>query len=168
MLKKFASAGLLFLVVAALVGCVSAPEKTSLDDCLVIVKSDFVKNPLLTDEQQSGRYYQFELSGGYPKTTIRKDYTTLVVKEPAVGVTAMLSGVQPPNIGPVSRDKLDISLPYKPGYIVVADFVFVKKTESTSANMYMTRWSLRKITDAERADLLERFKNDSDFKDWKE
>jgi hypothetical protein len=147
--------------------CAGAPKITSPDDCLVVIKSEFVNPPELSYSQQNSRYFQFRLSGNYPPATIKKEYTMVVVKEPAVKVVSISSGADGGFVGKSFEYKLNGVLPYKPGYLIVANFVFVRTVEKVGLNTIFTKFSFRNITKAEREELLGRFQNDSAFAEWK-
>jgi hypothetical protein len=167
MLKKILHAGLVTAILVLLSFSASAaPSITSPDDCLIVIKSDSVDNPYLTYNEQHCRVYQYNFSGDYSPVIINDKYTIVVVREPAVSVKSISSGTNFNWRGPANDNKFGAVLPYKPGYLMIADFVFVTKAVKSGRNI-MTSYFSRKITDAEREELLEHFRNDSAFVQWK-
>jgi hypothetical protein len=147
--------------------CASAPKPASPDDCLVVIKSDFIYGVGMTQEGIDVRHYQLKFSGDYKPARIQKGYSVVVVREPAVRIKAIFSQVQSNSYtGNPYEYPVDIILPYKPGFLVVADFVFVKETKAAGGRGFMEYTSFRKITDQEREALLAQLRGDPAFVSW--
>jgi len=166
MRTKILHAGLVTAILVLFPFFASAvPTITSPDDCLIVIKSDSVDNPYLSYNEQHCRVYQFNFTGNYSPVIIKDKYTMVVVREPAVSVKSVSSGTNFNFRGASTDDKFKVLLPYKPGYLVIADFVFVTKAVKSGRSI-MTSYFPRKITDAEREDLLKQLRNDSAFAKW--
>jgi hypothetical protein len=166
-MQFFARIALLFCVIVVLASsCASVPGAKSADDCLVIIKSSVECDPKAPKDVQKGRTYQFEFTSDYKPVQVGADYTLVVVREPAVSIKSISTWASGGYSGGSAEYKANVPLPYKPGCAVVADYVFVKKTEETGTAHYITYTSFRKITDSERAELADRIKTDSAFSSW--
>ncbi len=168
MTKTVLPAGLLIVIILLLPpNCASAaPSITSPGDCLVVIKSDFVTNPYLSPKEQNSEVFQFNFSGDYSPAVITENYTMVVVRDSAISVKSVTCGANFGFRGQSVENKTDMVLPYKPGYIVFADFVFVKKPGRVGRTI-VSNYYFRKITAMERRDLFEQFSNDSAFSEWK-
>jgi len=170
MIKRIVKAFSLALFAALLICCATMPSKpSSPDDCLVVIKSDFIVNLEMPQASQDARYYVMKLSGDYKPVRVQPVYSTAVVREPAVMVTSIYSQVQANGFSgnPFEYTVKNVILPYKPGSLVIADFVFVKESKKVSeSGRFITHTSFRKITDQEREELLAQLRNDPDLVSW--
>lgn len=157
------------LLVPLLASCAGVPPRpSSPDDCLVAIKTEFIADARVGLTAQAARDYRYELSGGYPDALVRRDYTLLLVREPAVRLRALGTRIIAHNFrGPPGEYPLDLVLPYDPGSIAVADFVFVNKVTSAGGEEFVSTWSFRQIGDGERAELLGELKSDPDLASWR-
>jgi len=143
-------------------GCVSVPQPASPDDCLIAVMTETINK----DHLEEGRDYRFVLSGAYKPVLIKAKVTLIQVSEPAVSIQGISSSVKGQFTGDSSMDKANILLPYDPGRIMIADFVFVKKYERVNAQSITSNIKLRKITPEEKAKLLDYFKSEKAYDGW--
>jgi hypothetical protein len=167
-MKRSIYAFLAFLFVAFFAsGCAGGPKPASPDDCLVVIKSDFVQNPEMSETTQNGRDYEMVLSGDYAPIAVKRGYSLVVVREPAVKVTMIRGKLRPGWVGKPFELRYDEVLPYDPGHLLIADCVLVKESEKDKVeNWFYTKLFFRKITDQERAELLARFSSDKSFSAW--
>ena len=172
MAKSILTAFFTILIALSLFSCAGGPPPgpSSPDDCLVVIKTDFILGKGVDATHQSARQYALELSGGYGHISMQSGYSTAVVHEPAVRVTAITSVLPGNYIGGASNDPIkgNVILPYKPGSFVVADFVFVKRIEKdqTRENSLIDYQGFRLITESERAEHIERLKADLASGTW--
>lgn len=170
MIKRIVAAFSPFLLAALLWGCANLPPKpASPDDCLVIFKSDFIRDADVNPEAQWSLVYKYKFSGDYPEAFVRTDYSLVVVREPAVEMKSVSSQVSSSMYcGPRSEYPIkNLLLPYKPGYLVVADYVFENKISHSGDRGFYSSWRLRPITEKERTDLLDLLRSDPAFASWK-
>ena len=162
--------GIMFLVPLALVGlmlvgCASIPAKVTPDDSLVVIKTEFV-NP---DNLPRGREIRFNYSGDYPPSWVGQyswDFNIVVIKEPGVTLKTISTQLQANFRGEPWEEVVNWTLPYEPGQIVIADYVFVRKIEKTGEHSQSGSMGFRKITDQEKADLMAAIKSDGRFGSW--
>ena len=162
----FITASLLCLTLLS--NCTSTPkyQMTSAEDCLVVMKVD-MQAGTSAGHALNARIYQYLFTGDYPPATLDRKWAMVVIREPTVRVKELYSRISPNSRfrGPDGHDSLDIPLPYKPGWLVVADFVFVQKITKGMED-YSADISLRRITETEREELLETFRNDPAYAMW--
>jgi len=154
--------------VLAFVGCAGGPPKLKTSgDCLIVVKSDFIQNAKLSAGSQASRDFEFVFSGDYAPVDVKRDYTMFVVKEPAVMVSKIRGKLRPGWVGKPYVITCAKILPYEPGRVVVADFVFeVRAEKDKMENWYYQKVTLRNTKDQEREEMLEKFRADPAFASW--
>jgi hypothetical protein len=146
-------------------GCASIPARATSDDCLVVIKTVF-ENP---DNLDRGRELIFNFSAGYPAAWVGQyswDYNLVVVREPGVVLQSIGTKVQVSYRGEKSEHAIDVPLPYEPGRIAIADYVFVYRIEKSGERSMMSSMRFRDITDAEKDDLLALIASDPGFASW--
>lgn len=159
--------GLILLALVALVfsACSSIPAKASSDESLVVIKTEFV-NP---DNLSRGFEIAFNFSGDYPSSWVGEyswDFNLLVVREPGVTLKSIGPRLQAGFVGGAKEYNVNYVLPYEPGQIIVADFVFVHSIEKTSEHSFMSHWRFRTPTPQEKEDLMKALKDDGRFATW--
>jgi hypothetical protein len=148
-----------------LAGCASFPKPSDPNDCLVIIRTRLDKPTTVP----AARVYTLELSSGgmtrdLPNAT---SYKAILIKEPATRVTKIYTRVTTTGYqgGTVSYP-LDLALPYRPGYAVIADFVFTQKIVDLGKGSSQSSFSFIKLGDAERATLTKTLEKDGVFEVW--
>jgi hypothetical protein len=145
---------LLLAVIAGifLSACSTLPIKKGPDECLVVVKYEVLNKSMLP----IGSLNWFDFSSDYPSAMLPRDggVVAFVIKEPAVQIVSITNTPANGFKGETTNFKIsDIYLPYTPGHIAVADFVFFLKIVDTGhgeSSSFGFRW----LTDSERQDLL--------------
>jgi hypothetical protein len=155
------------LALAALVlwGCSSIPGKNAPEESLVVIKTEFI-NPL---NLTRGYEMAFNYSGGYPASWVGQyswDFNALVVREPGVMLKTVSPRIQAGMEGKGNDLPVDFTLPYEPGRIAVADFVFVQDIRKVGENSSRIYWSFRTIKPQEKEDLVQALKADDRFASW--
>jgi hypothetical protein len=161
--------GLFVIAVVALVlaGCASFPAKVTSDDCLVVIRTQFV-NPF---NAPRGREITFKFSGNYPPSVVGQyswDFNLVVVRENGVMLQSIGTSLQGGFRGPEWEGQANLPIPYQPGKIVIADYVFVDTITQTEEHRYSTSFGLRKITNEERDALQQMLDNDDRFASWRQ
>ena len=149
-----------------LVGCASIPPKVTPDDCLVVIKTQFI-NP---DNLPRGRELTFNFSGGYPPSLVGHyswDYTLVVVRESGVILQSIGTQVQAGYRGRDGQPTANLPVPYDPGKIVIAEYVFVHTIAQTEMHAQTSSLGFRKITSREKADLRQVLDADPRFAAWR-
>jgi len=154
-------------LVLALASCASVPTPKADDECLVVVKSATELGQHVTASQAGGREYQLILDSNHKPVWIRADYTLIVVKTSAVSIRSISTIASHGYEGPARVFDVNVRLPYESGHVVIADYVFVKRTEKAGEGSFVTRVLLRKITETERQELENRIRQDPAFSTWK-
>lgn len=155
----------LLLSAFLLAGCASIPARATSDDCLVVIKTVF-ENP---DNLDRGRELVFNFSAGYPESWVGQyswDYNLVVVKEPGVVLQTIGTRVQVYYRGDESEHAIDLPLPYEPGRIAIADYVFVYRIEKTGERSMTSSMRFRDITADEKSALLALITSDPGFASW--
>lgn len=142
--------------------CSSVPEQKTGDDCLVVILSELV-NP---DNLTMVRIYRFNLSNDYPSAYANSAFSTILLREPGVELTSLSSMTGHGYQGEKSEEKVGLLLPYSPGKLVVADFVFVRTAKKTGDTTVQTDTKFRDITPEEKEDLLARLRKDPKYSSW--
>jgi hypothetical protein len=161
--------GSLFVVaIAALsfAGCATFPEKVNPDECLVVIKTEFI-NPY---NLARGRELTFKFSGDYPPSVVGQyswDFNVVVVRESGVMLKSVDTIFQGGYRGEAWELAANMPLPYEPGRTVIADFVFVDKIEQVAEHRYTTNLGFRKITAEERDQLRQMLDSDDLFASWR-
>jgi hypothetical protein len=155
------------LALGALVfwGCSSIPAKAASDESLVVIKTEFI-NP-----ENLARGYEvfFNYSGDYPSTWVGQyswDFNVVVIREPGVKLLSYGARIQANMRGDSKDYEADLPMPYEPGRIVVADYVFSHRIEKTAEHKYMSYIGFRKITAQEKDDMVQALKADGRFASW--
>lgn len=159
--------GLAPLALATLVisGCSSIPAKAAPEESLVIIKTEFI-NP---ENLARGFEMAFNYSGDYPASWVGQyswDFNVVVVREPGVTLKSIGPRLQAGYRGGAKDLDVNFILPYEPGRIVVADFVFEQSMKKTGERSFMNYWRFRTITAHEKDDLMQAFKDDERFASW--
>ncbi len=157
------------LLIASLfaLSCSSIPTPTSSDDCLIIIKTEFINKttfPVM-------RKYRVVLSGtgeSYQVPTIRSSYLAFVISEPAVKIVSITSSVQDVSAyGLDSKGSTNIDLPYKPGSAVVADFCISQVMDKgDSENSFVSGMNLRKAEQFEKDELMMELRDSGKIEGW--
>jgi hypothetical protein len=158
---------LLAVVSLAFVGCASIPSKASSNDCLVVIKTEFI-NP---DNLPRGRELTFNFTGGYAPSLVGQyswDYCLVVVREPGVILQSIGTQVQAGYRGRDGQPTANLPVPYEPGKIVVAEYVFVHKIVQTEMHGQTSSLEFRRITAQEKDDLTRVLDADNRFASWRE
>ena len=155
------------LALGALViwGCSSIPERAASEESLVIIKTEFF-NPF---NLARGYEMAFTYSGDYPASWVGQyswDFNAVVVREPGVLLKTVSPHIQANMRGSGNDLPVDFILPYEPGRVAVADFVFVQRIEKVGDNSSQIYWSFRTIKPQEKEDLMQAFKADGRFASW--
>lgn len=152
------------ICVLLLMSCASSPppERTSSDDCLVIIKTEII-NPQMVP---TARAFKFDFSGAYPSVFIGNAFTAAKIGEPGVEIKTVSTFVRGQSMGASAKINAGIALPYKPGQLVIADFVFVITYTKVDEHTYGSGISLRKITESERGSILEDLRSSGDYSGW--
>ena len=155
------------LTLGALVfwGCSSIPAKTASDESLVVIKTEFI-NPESLDR---GYEVFFNYSGDYPSTWVGQyswDFNVVVVREPGVKLLTYGAQIQANMRGKSGDYEANLAMPYEPGRVVVADFVFSHRIEKTAERKYMSYIGFRNITPKEKEDVMQALKADGRFASW--
>jgi hypothetical protein len=160
------AAGALFAIVLlalSISGCASAPAKKSDDDCLVIIMTETI-NPSRVEE---ARHYEFSFTGTAPTVRVKPHFTPVLLHEPGVQIAAISSWVQGDNVrGSKSNDKTELLLPYAPGKLVIADFVFVQTYKQENNRTISCGVKLRQISPEEKGKLIAYLKADAGYAPW--
>ena len=155
--------GALTLLVVS--GCSSIPPKTASDECLVVIKTEFV-NP---DSLPRGFELVFNYSMGYKASWIGEyswDYNLVAIKGPGVEIESIGTRIQANFRGETPEYAVHIPLPYEAGTIVIADFAFVQSIKKTAEHSQSSSFDFRKLTDEEKQDLMKTFSEDPSFASW--
>jgi hypothetical protein len=146
-------------------GCSSIPQKAASDESLVVIKTEFI-NPENLDR---GFEIFFNYSGDYPSSWVGQyswDYNVVVVKESGLKLLSYGGRVQGNMRGESKDFDVDLPLPYEPGRIVIANFVFSHKIEKTAEHHFLSTTGFRAITAQEKEDLMKALKADGRFASW--
>jgi len=159
--------GLSFAVAAMLyaASCTTIPAKGTSDDCLVVIKTVIV-NP---DNLALGRDYLLNYSGDQSPSRLgdnNGEFVFVRVRSENVETSTISTGARPGMTGPSQQYEFIHRLPYQPGSIVIADFVFEWSTWRTFEGHFMSSVKVRKISDEEKANLMSQLKQDSRFASW--
>jgi hypothetical protein len=164
-----------FIAAAALMtACVSVsmhpiPVKGSSDECLVLIRTA-VENKTSLSNMSSIKHYGFRFSDGLPAKEVSNtyiDYVSVVVKKEGTKITELYANIdRSMATGQDTKHALDISLPYNPGAVVVADFVFVQTLTEPSSGYVSTSLNFVEITPAQRDDILKRFAKSKNANSW--
>jgi hypothetical protein len=158
---------LVLLAIAALMfsGCSSIPAKAAPDESMVIIKTEFI-NP---ESLARGFEMFFNYSGGYPSSWVGQyswDFNVVVVREPGVKIQSYGAQIQAQFRGDSKEHEVNLPLPYEPGRIVIADYVFQHRIEKTDEHKFMSYTGFRDITPQEKDDLMKALKSDGRFASW--
>jgi|GEM_PF-3571222 len=146
-------------------GCSSIPQKAASDESLVVIKTEFI-NPL---NLRRSFEMAFNYSGDYPASWVGQyswDFNIVPIKEPGVRLKSVGPRISAGFRGDAKNFDVDFVLPYEPGRVVIADFVFVQTLEKTGENSYMNRWSFRTIKPQEKEEMMKALKADGRFATW--
>lgn len=152
----------LAILTLAFSGCATAPAVSSPDDCLVVIPCKTVNN----GGAGESRYYQFTFTGDTKPVKANSDYAFVVLHQPGVETTGIESWVGSDARGKQWKDEVKILMPYEPGRLVIADFVFVRTFTKKSANETLSDIDIQKLSAYEKSSLLDKFKADSAFAKW--
>jgi len=155
----------LTLGAAVVWGCSSIPEKAASDESLVVIKTEFI-NPENLDR---GFEIFFNYSGDYPSSWVGQyswDFNVVVAREPGLKLLSYGGRVQGNMRGEAADYDANLPLPYEPGRIVIADFVFSHKMEKTAEHHFLSTTGFRAITAQEKEDLMKALKADGRFASW--
>jgi hypothetical protein len=140
------------------------PAKTAPEESLVVIKTEFI-NP---ENLSRGFEMFFNYSGDYPSSWVGQfswDYV-VVIREAGVKLLSYGGRIQAGMRGEFPDYEVDIPLPYEPGKIVVADYVFSHRIEKTAEHKFMSHIGFRDITAQEKEDLMQALKADGRFASW--
>lgn len=150
----------LTLSAAFLAGCASTPSvsqipaKESADDCLILFPVEVTNKTSTTNP----RKYVYEFSGDYGTITLpnASGFAILLIHEPGVMVTKLKTFVAQNQgaYGNASEYELNINLPYEPGKMIVAPFMFTKRIEATGSGGSTTYTNIVKAEDATVQEIL--------------
>jgi len=146
-------------------GCSSIPQKAASDESLVVIKTQFI-NPL---NLRRSFEMAFNYSDDYPSSWVGQyswDFNIVTIKQPGVKLKSVGPHISAGYHGGAKDIEVNYPLPYEPGRIVIADFVFVQTMERVTENSFMNRWRFRTITAQEKEDLMQAFKADGRFASW--
>ena len=161
---KKASWALALMCAFLLAACATVPEKATEADSLVVIKTE-VSNPRGLER---GHEMVFHFSGGYPDSWVGQyswDFNLVVVKESGVMLESYGAVLQAGR-GESKVHPVNFPLPYVPGGVAVADFVFTMKIEETAMYETTTTTGFRRITQQERDQLVETLRKDGRFTGW--
>jgi len=152
------------------VACASGgvPPRETSDDCLVLIRT-MVENPSALN---NARRYYVTLNDGQKRIKLpdqSKGILAIKIREPGIRIVAISSDVDQSQATGNSFDSdVDLPLPYKPGEIAVADFLFVHKLmKSKIENMVLSDFDFREANPDAQAILLQEFlENEKKAKDW--
>lgn len=153
---------LLAVFLLFLQACSSVPEKQTEDDCMVVMLCE-TKNP---ENLPIGRMYKFHFTGEIPPVSMNSSYSTVIIREPGIKLKAITSSVAGNYTGERSEHEAGVLLPYEPGKLVVAEFVFVRTYKKVSDNTVQSSIDLRKITREERERLLAKLRLNKKYSAW--
>jgi len=145
--------------------CATIPQKTSPDDCLVVIKVRS-SNP---EHLKWARQYRLEFTPAYPGLNVPNNErdVVFVVKEPSVLISKITSRITEGGaVGPMTEHNVKVDLPYAPGGVVVADFVIVRRLESAGAYSFREFFDFAPTTDDDRAQALAVLKANPAFAAW--
>jgi len=154
------------VLVGFLVGCSSVPAKVHESDSLVVIKTEFI-NP---ERLPRGFEVRFHYSGGYDDSWVGQyswDFAVIVVRERGVMLESLGTQLQAQYRGQTPVNQVNLPLPYEPGRIAIADFVFSHKIEKTAEREQMSTFGFRRITAEEKNDLIAELRADERFAGWK-
>lgn len=152
-------------IALSLAACASIPEPKDPSECLVIIKTE--KNN--SASAPVTRNYQLALTKDgklYSIPDAKSSFVMIVTSAPSDAITRIRSSVGENATGGSSNSTVNIPLPYRAGSAVVADFAFVQDIKAVDSNSYTSNMSLREVTDAEKAELLEQLAKDGKLKGW--
>jgi hypothetical protein len=154
-------------------GCASdtALTRESSDDCLILVNS-IVDNPR---GFPTPRKCYFVLNHNYPAVMVPSSKSGRVgirISEGNTKVIAFTSSIgEAESIkANTTKDSMNISLPYKPGAVIAADFTIIQTLYSVGGDntRYFTNYNFRNTTAEEKAELLKKFWASGTSKSWKD
>jgi len=153
---------LLVLSVLIATSCATYPERYSSDECLVVIKAVLV-NP---DGLPQGRNYYFMLSNGESTKSISGGYLAFKTQGPEVKLVGIASSVSSEYTGNSSRNEIEIPLPYSPGEVVVADFVFVHDFRRQDSSTVVSSFKFRRIESGEASALINALREKKEYASW--
>ncbi len=153
-IKSILGLGVLLLTLSA---CSSMmyPEKTSSDDCLVIMPTEFVNE----SNSEPARSYFLGITGQEKKFKIpTRRFSTLYIKinsENDVIDTVTSRVTNPKYTGDDSIDNVNKPLPYSKGGLVISDYKIVQKIVRNKSNLYTSSYTFVELTDDEKKALMD-------------
>lgn len=165
MIVKRWSWAALAVIAGVLAGCSSIPAKVNENDSLVVIKTEFI-NP---DRLPRGYEVRFHYSRGYDDSWVGQyswDFSILVVRDKGVTLESVGTQLQSQFRGKTPVGQVNLPLPYDPGQVVIADFVFSHKIEKTGEREQTSSFGFRRITPEEKDALMAELKADERFTAW--
>jgi len=157
------------IVLCLLAGCMTygVPEKQSDEDCLVIVKTK-VEN---RTEYDVARNYYFFVTGqdeGYDVSEAPVGYLYIKVMNDSTRIEYIDTSVQEKGFkGESNRMEFNLTLPYEPGQVLIADFVFVQTISKTAQNTVTSMIDFVPLTDKEHETITNRIMTAKAFESWR-
>jgi hypothetical protein len=159
------------LVVMSLPGCatkIAIPSPAGEGDCLVLIKTEVVNHTVAPIE----RSYTLKLSTGGRDVfipTTKSTFTAFVIREPATRIKTLTVGAFSWGnlVGEAHSYDMNYVLPYRPGYVVVADIAFLQTVEEVP-NGYTSNFETRGVGESEKIWILQEFDAREGSGAWKQ
>jgi hypothetical protein len=154
------------LLVIGFSGCASFPTKGTADDSLIVIKTEIVNSENLP----RGYEIVFHYSGGYPDSWVGEyswTFSAVKVREQGVTLQSLSMQISGRFRGDEPTYPVNMPLPYEPGRVAIADFVFVHRIQSAgTSGGQQSNLEFRKITQQEKDDLMQTLTADGRFASW--
>ncbi len=165
--SRIIAMGFMILAVSMILlitGCVSVPQKKGPDDSLVVIMCE-IANP---DKLSLGRKYKLHFSCDTSPVLATPHFVTVLVREPGVELISVRSWLTSEYTGKSTVDDFKILMPFNPGKLIIADFVFLRKAKKIDDRSVSFSYEFRKITKEERDLLMTKLRQNRSFAQWLE
>lgn len=166
---RIARSILLGFACALLAACSTIPSPNTADDCLVYIKTETSIGADVSPAIATSRYYQLQFNANYDPVFVGDKYSVVRISEPGVKIKGIETGLVSSGYihGEHTVMKADLNLPYQPGHVVVADFIFIKEVKMSGSNTFFANLTVRAYKPGEREALQNEIKDDGKFDGWK-
>lgn len=168
MVKNIFKLFIFVLIIFLISSCATtiSRDKLTSDDCLVLVKTK-IENP---DKLKVARTYRFNITDFQAVISVPKKEESIVyikIRNDSTYIEAISSNVTDKEYtGTRSKDESEFLLPYAPGEVVVADFIFIQTIKKISSRKMSSSISFEQISSSEKDSLLKINSEDSNFDSW--
>lgn len=165
-MKKNVCLPCIVLAVMLLVSCVTVPEKTSSEDCLVIIPTEMIKD----NGAEQARSYFLKISDREKEIKVPSGrYGTIkfVSSDRGAMIETVASRVTNPDYkGDPSFHEVNQKISYEPGKLIINDFKIVQSIKQTKANSFMSRYDFVPLSEDEKKTFLENYLSNEDYASW--